>query len=60
LGFFHQRELGGGNANTQSHTRAAQESAAIHGGQGLAQATAQAVNKRGTSGYVSGRRFFGQ
>ena len=41
-----QRQLRGRQPDAHTQTRAAQKGAAVHGGQGLAQATAQTVNKR--------------
>ena len=46
LGFFHQAQLGRGQANTHAQTRTAQEGAAIKRRQSLSQAAAQAVHKR--------------
>jgi hypothetical protein len=46
-GFLHQGELGGREADTHAQARAAQEGAAVHGGQGGRQAALQVVHEAG-------------
>ena len=47
VGFFDQRELGSRQAHADTHAGAAQKSAAVHGGQGIAQAPGKALHKTG-------------
>ena len=63
VGFFDQRKLRRSDADTHPQAGAAQERAPVHGGQGLGQAPAQAVNKgrcRGAGALRGVRGLFGQ
>jgi len=46
-GLLHEGELGGGQPDAHAQARAAQESAAVHGGQGGGEATLQLVHESG-------------